>query len=129
MQKITLLLLLGILAAPALQAQEVTIVTIVESSSLNRGRILVTGPEGRTERIDLKSIWGLGGVNLNNLAENDRIMQTLFEDLLRSGWRLDNVMPVPGDEGQLLTRYIYSRYPDEVPAAEQPKVPEPDGGG
>ena len=130
MRKIVLLLLLvlGSLAAAQLQAQEITIVTIVESSSLNRARILITGPEGRTERIDLKNIWGLGGVNLNNLEQNDRIMQTLFEDLLRSGWRLDNVMPVPGDEGQLLTRYIYSRYPDEVPAAEQPEVPDSDGG-
>ena len=121
MQKVIfLLLMLGSLSAATLPAQEITIVTIVESSSLNRARILITGPEGRTERIDLKNIWGLGGVNLNNLEDNDRIMQTLFEDLLRAGWRLDNVMPVPVDEGQLLTRYIYSRYPDEIPAIEQP---------
>jgi hypothetical protein len=87
---------------------------------LPRGRILITSPEGRTERIDLKNIWGIGGVNLNNLAQNDRVMQTLFEDLLRAGWRLANVMPVPGDEGQLFTRYIYSRCPNEIPAIEQP---------
>ena len=111
-----LFLLLCGLSAPALQAQEVTIVTVVESSSsMSRSRVLVTGPEGRTEQIELKNIWGFGGVNLKSLAENDRIMQALFENLLKGGWRLDNVMPVPGEEGQLLTRYIYSRYPDEEP--------------
>lgn len=113
---ILLFLVLCGLAATTLHAQEVTIVTVVESSSsMTRSRVLVTGPEGRTEQIDMKNIWGLGGVNLKNLAENDRTMQVLFEGLLKGGWRLDNVMPVPGEEGQLLTRYIYSRYPDEVP--------------
>jgi hypothetical protein len=112
----TLLLVLGGLSAFSLQAQEVTIVTVVESSSsMSRSRILVTGPAGRTEQVELKNIWGFGGVNLKNLEANDRTMQVLFEDLLNGGWRLDNVMPVPGDEGQLLTRYIYSRYPEEVP--------------
>ena len=92
--------------------------TTIESiipMGLGRSRLFITHPDGSVEEEKLKNLYSGTGINLGNVNQNDRLVQTRVMELTAEGWDLQHITsgtqsPSQGvSQGIFLTRYIFKR--------------------
>jgi hypothetical protein len=112
------LLLSAVLAfRPRPVVYEFMTVSMVESlvpGGMGRSRIIATNQQGKIEEGVLKNFFSLGGINFENLRDNDLTITRKLGEMTDNGWELvavTNGSVSPGDNGAgiYLTRYLFKR--------------------
>lgn len=126
MKKIILLLVITLVIAGSLKAQDlrpetnkqfmqVNTVESVVAGGLGRSKMIITNPDGSQKEADLENLFSMTGINFKNIKENeDKIVRTL-KSYTDDGWKLDHVTSLTlsqndsGAGGIFMTRYLLSK--------------------
>lgn len=97
--------------APVVAKYEYMQVTSIESlvpGGAGRSRMLVTDPNGNTQESQMSNLFSLGGINMGNIKENDKVLVLKMRELSEQGWELTETVNGT-NETIFITRYLFRR--------------------
>ena len=97
--------------APVVAKYEYMQVTSIESlvpGGGGRSRMLVTDPNGNAQESQMSNLFSLGGINMGNIKENEKMLVLKMRELSEQGWELTETVNGT-NEAIFMTRYLFKR--------------------
>ena len=94
--------------APVVAKYEYMQVTSIEMGGSGRTRMLVTDPNGNTQESQMSNLFNLGGVSMENVKDNEKILVLKINELSEQGWELAETVNGT-NQAIFMTRYLFKR--------------------
>jgi hypothetical protein len=97
------------------QYMEVTTIESIIPGGLGRSRMVIVGPDGKTDIKDMKNLYSMVGINFDNISGNVQATLDEINSLTSQGWSLTNVYAnseSPGGDskdGIFMTKYLFQK--------------------
>ncbi|QHT65631.1 hypothetical protein GXP67_02595 [Rhodocytophaga rosea] len=91
---------------------QVTTIESLVGAGLGRSRMITTGQDGKIQEIPLENFFSVGGINFENIRNNDQAITNKINELSNQGWELTQTSTgAVADQGRsiFITRYLFRK--------------------
>lgn len=96
------------------QFMQITTIESVVSGGIGRSRMIITKADGSQDDSEMNNLFSVTGINFKNIKENEQQILKTLKSYTDTGWKLDQVIPLPlspgnSSTGIFMTRYLLSK--------------------
>lgn len=92
---------------------QVTTIESVVPGGLGRSRMITISPSGQMEEVKMNNFFSMGGINFQNVRDNDKMITDKISQMINDGWQLVQITPgvyaADKSTGIFITRYLFKK--------------------